>query len=425
MNFSLLFFTLSILNPSTSFSGPVEIYYTSDGHFRIFYTLSGEDAVPSADNNPQNGIPDYIDMVADGATFAWQKIIDEYAWRSPGLVDIYIQKMAGGSSSGNSIFMSNELFTSADIGTLIAHEFMHTVQDTYDDESPWWKEATAEWMSHLLYGLFEENILFFSLQLNLMDRLGKNHLSLYDYRMSYANSLWVWFLQEWAGNGDQAIIRRIWERAGEIPGENTLESMDYILKERGSNLLSAFQEFTVWNYFLGPNDDGRHYQNGGEISTPYGSVKIDSRHEMYPVIGNSLNNPYPLGVNYIELIPDPIYKGAEMEFAGESGVNWGISIVFFSNDGGNKTVHERADERGHYYTVFPDWGRFNKIIIAIQNLNTSGEVPATYNYEIKGGDFHEEDGCGCNTSKNDNPLSFLILFFLFFHYYMKKISCIK
>ncbi len=393
-------------------SGPVNIYYTKDGHFRIFYTLSGEDAVPSEDKDPANGVPDYIDKIANGAEFAWQKIIDEFQWRAPerGVIDVYVKKIsASGYGSSGEIYISNKLLLQSDLGSLLAHEFMHAVEGAYDEESPWWEEAVAEWMSHLLYGLFDENIVFFSLQLNLMDRLGKNYLSLYDYKMAYANSLWVWFLQEWAGKGDQAIIRRMWERAGEVPGENTLESIDYVLQDSGRDLLSAFQEFTVWNYFIGPYDDGKHYPEGDEISSPYGSVRIDNRHESYPVTAHSLNNPYPLGANYIELIPDPNFAGAEMEFYGEAGVNWGISVIFSGQNGGSKIEHRRADENGYFHTVFPDWNRYKRIIIVVQNLNTSGERASNYNYEIRGGDFHEEEGCGCSASGGGNDIVYFLM----------------
>lgn len=416
----LLIFLISISNPADItplLSGPVEIYYTDDEHFRIFYTLSGEDAVPSEDSSPENGIPDYIDKVANGASFAWQKIIDEYGWRSTEMVDIYVLKItSGGSSSGNSIFISNNLLmpTESEIGSLISHEFMHTVEDAYDEESPWWEESVAEWMSHLLYGFFDENIMLFSLQLNLMDRLGKNYLSLYDYRMAYPNSLWVWFLQEWAGKGDQAIVRKMWERAGEISGENTLESIDYILQESGSDLLTAFQEFTAWNYFLGQYDDGRHYPNGDEISTPYGSVKIDNYHEFYPVTQEAVVQPYPLGANYIELIPETGFAGAEIEFWGEAGVNWGVSIIFLEYDDRSKTVHKRADENGYLYSVFPDWERYERIILIVQNLNTTGDTPSTYSYEIRGGDFREAEGCGCSASGRTHIDSFVMIFCMYF-----------
>jgi len=420
MNLPLLFFiaTISQANLSPSLSGPVDIYYTDDGHFRIFYTLAGEDAVSSVDEDPQNGVSDYIDKIAEGAKFAWQKIVNEYGWRSPGMVDIYVQKLGqGGSSSGNSIFISNNLLlpTESEIGSLVAHEFMHTVENAYDEESPWWEEAVAEWMSHYLYGLFDENIMFFSLQLNLMDRLGKNYMSLYDYRMAYVNSLWVWFLQKWAGEGDQTIVRRMWERAGDVSGENTLESIDYVLKQNCSDLLTAFQEFTVWNYFLGPNDDEKHYPNGKQISTSYGSVKIDNHHDTYPVSAGSITPPYPLGANYLEIIPDVNFAGAEMEFSGEAEVIWGMSVIFLMQDGGSKAEHKRADENGFLYTIFNDWARYKRIIIVLQNLNTTGETPATYSYEIRGGDFHEEEGCGCSSNssqKNSSLLPLMIISFI-------------
>jgi hypothetical protein len=165
-------------------------------HFRIFYTLSGQDAVAIEDTNG-NGIPDYVEVVGEALEFSWQTEIVDLGWSPPPpdrtfggdeRYDVYLQDLdfnVSGTAEGGQgqMFVGDnprtgriELYSSASfvridndfveilelglpvpsliiLRSTIAHELLHGLQFGYDATEPhgWLWEASATWIETVVY----------------------------------------------------------------------------------------------------------------------------------------------------------------------------------------------------------------------------------------------------------------------------------
>ena len=174
--------------PRPDLSGPVLGYDTD--HFRIHYTLSGEDAINEVDENG-NGLPDYVEAVAEALEYSWDQEIRTMVWRRPipdkeeggdSRLDVYlefqdtfygyVETLEGyvgdnpatgakevGAAYGyiglshnyeTNFFEENPLDV---MRTTVAHELHHAIQAAYDDTDPyyWLYEATATWIEYQVY----------------------------------------------------------------------------------------------------------------------------------------------------------------------------------------------------------------------------------------------------------------------------------
>ena len=162
-------------------------------HFRVHYTLKGEDAVVASDTDGNNQ-PDYVEAVARALEYSWQVQIDQFGWAPPppdgGIggderYDVYLQNilfdgtagLADGGyaqtfvgdnpltqvvetrSSSSYVTLDNDyaeldkwgdedITSTALMQSTVAHEFHHAIQYGYDGDEPasWLWEASATWI---------------------------------------------------------------------------------------------------------------------------------------------------------------------------------------------------------------------------------------------------------------------------------------
>jgi hypothetical protein len=55
------------------------------------------------------------------------------------------------------------------------------------------------------------------------------------------------------------IVKTIFEKCGEVAGDNMLGAIDESLQGFGATLASAYREYATWNYDLSKYDDGANY----------------------------------------------------------------------------------------------------------------------------------------------------------------------
>jgi hypothetical protein len=296
-------------------------------HFLIHYTLIGQDGVDPADGN-QNGLPDYVELVAEALEFSWQTEIDQYGWAAPpsdsgkggdDRIDVYIEDIMGDGYAGYAdseggyvgdnpntpetehhayysyLGLDNNYVEVLDddvdetptqlMQATVAHEFNHVLQGGYDDNDPhyWLYEATATWMEDEVFpdvndGVYYLDSLFGSpdtcLVAELPVREGTVHW--------YATWLFMRMLSERHGH---EVVRTIWEESRRL---DSFESIDAALAPYGETLDSATRDFAVANLL-------RAYQEG-EL---YPAVYVEGQ------IGSGTFRPgdgvESLGVDYVRL----------------------------------------------------------------------------------------------------------------------------
>ena len=328
-----------------------------------------------------------------------------------GLYDVYIsdlpsqfsgyarpEPVTSGASLPSYIVVENDFIESRStlekaldlLRITVAHEYFHAVQFGYDaGEEAFWLEQSAVWIEEQVYDEVDDYLTYLP---TFSSFLTEPWISLdtSDGEHEYAGVLWPLFLEK---RHDRDLIRGIWERART---SRALDAIDGGLRSVGSDLPSAFQEFTTWNVFTGDRADAdRFYEEGAS----YPTVELSGQHE--PVLQGAsgaylFDGPqipaghYPdhLAANYIRFVPDSsLTGGLRIEFTGLTG-EWGVSVAA---SGVTDTVMTVPVTRGGVTIDVPDWTRFETIMLVVASLERTGDdfeyaYTATFDPGLTGGD---------------------------------------
>lgn len=237
-------------------------------HFRIFYTLAGDDGVEIVDDNG-DGVPDYIQGVAEALEYSWHIEIEVLGWAQPpndgtrggdGRFDAYVMDLdfsiagvaEGGleeqfvgdnpntpeleiNASSSFIRVDNDFMETEDFSpsssfnfmrSTVAHEFMHGLQYGYDGFEPhgWLWEATATWVETVVYADITDVSYYLMASFKSTDTCllaygGDERVE--DRLHWYSRWLFLRYLSEHYGND---LIRQIWERAALRDGYEAIEA---------------------------------------------------------------------------------------------------------------------------------------------------------------------------------------------------------
>jgi hypothetical protein len=262
---------------------------TFAGHFHIFYDTTGINEPALLDNNKQR-IPGttkaYIDSVARIFNHVWDVEVDQMGYSAPPFesgqsyyniyvknIDEYgdtypIEPQINGTDIPprycSYIAIDNDYqgFNTSGINGLkvtAAHEFNHTIQIGsygYWEDDKYAYELTSTWFEDVVYTDVNDYYIY------LPDYFGgfSNGLSFNSSSYGgYERCIWAHFI---AKRFSPDVMRDVWTAMRSQP---FLESMDSVLRYPlwGSNLQSAFAEFTKWNYFTWDRADTVNYYPEG------------------------------------------------------------------------------------------------------------------------------------------------------------------
>lgn len=252
-------------------------YNTPEGHFKIHYTESGDDAVYNSDGNPLN-VPDYVIQFGSYFENSWDHEINISGYNPPhtdgtnggdSRLDVYIKDITyyGYTSVENGhpyIVVDNDYTFSqknfdpegsrnGSMKVTAAHEFFHAIQFFYDDwcdECLWWEENTAVWMEDEVFDYVDDYLRY------LRDKLLNMELPLDDERFMYGGVIWAKFLSETYGKN---IIRDIFERFL-IDALTAKDAIEYTLNNShyNSNWSEAMTRFCLKNLTMN-YEEGANY----------------------------------------------------------------------------------------------------------------------------------------------------------------------
>lgn len=287
-------------------------------HFLICYAtkVGNEHRVPLTDVDPKDGIPDYINWIAEEAEKAWKLQVDGKGFTPPGTTVsglLEIQLSACGSCSGAyhnnppKIFLDVEE-TEEYLRAVIQHEFYHALQDSAVDtgilalapshetdanyvgidlgelDSSSWGKKAIRWT--FIQPRFEEP---------------ERHLG--DTKMDYGSYIFLKFLEEFTDLGGNLIPRlRQMKQEGNT---DIITIYENLMKEKNPSMTweQGLSEYHVWNllsgpYSLLPSNYNGGYSNAEDLWSTYGSVKIEESHSALPVT-NTLKEIYGTGARYV------------------------------------------------------------------------------------------------------------------------------
>ncbi|OGC89782.1 MAG: hypothetical protein A2W25_02755 [candidate division Zixibacteria bacterium RBG_16_53_22] len=408
---------------------PLQQFAFASQHFVIHYDTTGADSIYHfrVDNNPADGVPDYVNRMAEIFEHVWSVEIDSMGYTTPpqdnanggdSRLDIYAvnlgfgffgftvpESISVGHTAFSYIIIENDFAESPTyvnrpldaIGVTAAHEFFHTVQFGYDafefenwndsdpgNDKPWWLESASTWMEDVVYdntndyrGYLPYFYKYMWMGLTTFSPFG-------DFKAyhPYASCIWPMFMAERYDN--LAIIREIWERCGDVEGYNVLPATDDALAVRSSSLDEAFLEFSVWNFHTGPFADTAIYFSEGDSFPPADTTALVANLNMIPYfpINNLPLPPEDLAANIIVIEPNQFSGGVRVEFDGGNlgDESWQVAVVGFRPQTGlwisiplTPGIWEGTGE-------WRNWNSYNAVVVipVVTSVNASADSSHPY-----------------------------------------------
>ncbi|MDQ2086842.1 hypothetical protein RBH29_10435 [Herbivorax sp. ANBcel31] len=286
-------------------------YLSSDGHFNIHYTLSGENAIKGSIRNPKQ-VPAYIKHIADAFENVRNITCIKRGFTHPILhkekdsMDIYVYNLKGvyGYTSSINIFKSSKGTRTAScyiavdnsysplkgfkksredcLNVTAAHEYFHAVQFACNiDADFWWMEASATWNEDEIYDDVNDYVDYLKKFFSYPDRsLDKT---------SYDGVIFAKYLSEYFDGYN--TIKKIWTVQAESH-RNSIEAIDKTLRENytNENISTAYNRFAAFNY-----SPSQFYKEGYLWTTP---LSYQNTHKLYPVKSQKLKLNH-LSSNYL------------------------------------------------------------------------------------------------------------------------------
>ena len=287
--------------PMAGFGRPEGLEWHYDtGIFKIHYTMKGNHAVDSTDSD-SDGIPDMVELMAATAEETYAVEIGEHGYTRPpsdrwysdnggsDAYDIYILDLGDllygftqfeylANLSGNNEFseakeeyaatsyiVMNSNYSSflceedACVQVTFAHEFFHAIQFGYDAwDRIWFLESTAVWMEDEVYNDINDNYYFLELWMK------QPHVALDYSRAPHWYGSWIFFRYLSEHLGGPATIRKMFEQSVENvtkdESDNTIYTIDQVLRRRGSSFREALNQMAVANHLLTSDSNAGDYR---------------------------------------------------------------------------------------------------------------------------------------------------------------------
>lgn len=355
-------------------------WVSPSGHFRVWYVRSTEDAPDMTDENPQDGVPDWINLVGETLDDVWAYEIDGLGYREPirdadysyyyeqygmdyggdGKFDVYVEDLGSAvfgytrpeilvepsqsqMNFATCYFVIDNDYPESIFGhkpeesleVTCAHEFFHAIQFAYrcDLDLGFFMEISSVWMEDQVYNEVNDYINY----LPYFFAYPQISLTTYNGRHEYASCIWGFYLSE---NYGMDIMKQIWEQIRQ--GTTATDAFDVVLRDFDSNLKDGYQDFALWNYFT--NAEIRwwpdsYYSEGGDFP----EVAICRTHTQFPVPfqqGPTGSRPQFLGSNYVHFIPDGRQGGLKIDFDGQDNLSWRATIIGY---GGSWSIIKQFD----------------------------------------------------------------------------------
>jgi subtilisin-like proprotein convertase family protein len=242
------------------------VYVSPSGKFQITYDITGNNAVPTTDNNG-NGIPDYVEWVGSYFDYVWHFEIDSLGYLAPpigtGRYQVGFENM---DSYGYTVPIDSQLtqivlhnnFLNFPPNTdpdgnqkgaakvTAAHEFKHATQIMYNNwmEPIWFLEMDATWMEDIAFNQVNDYYNYLS-----SSQIVNPNRS-FDRGEGYEDCIWLHYLSQKFG---VPINRQIWERRKAASSENIYDTFDNILMLNSFSFIKGYKEYFTWNYGCGTN----------------------------------------------------------------------------------------------------------------------------------------------------------------------------
>ena len=398
-------------------------------HYVIHYTVAGTDTVhePDVDDAPANGVPDYVDWVAEDLETVWRTEIGTMGWLEPPpdageggdtRYDVYLQNM---SYYGYAVFdedskigdnpnsptvtetdayysylaLENDFTTfdgdrRSNIRVTLAHEFNHAIQFGYDGtEAVWLMEATATWIEDEVYDDINDNYQF-------LDKLFEKPDVALDtdaYAYGYSRFLFPRYIAE--HHSGQTTVRTVWENA---VLSDSLNAVEGALAGASTSFAQLFPRFIAANYVLSPEPYNAPYtyEEADGYRAAVGGMEIEA---YFPFTGTTVTyDSYEDGNGRLERHSAEYWvitttDGFTLTFEGNTSTDYVVQGAVREGDRVTLTQVPLASQEGTFAVYDP--GAYDEVTVIVANvgdtdeeesyalrLQSTGETPPTATFSV-------------------------------------------
>ena len=264
-------------------SDELAFYDSESGGVRVHYSVAGPNRTLLADDD-ENGVPDYVEEVADVAERSRELYIDALGFRAPVVdasfnlwddggseaVDIYLVDFAGqgdgqfsqdqcndeGACSG-ALLLENDFSgyayqsVSEAVDTVVPHEFFHAIQAAYTELLPIWaSEGMAVWAERQFAPESRDFRAFASAYLSELDR--PFHRPPGGPVPAFAYGVGIWWEFVSLQTGVEGLKDFLDSVAGSIPhSDDALANLLSIIRDSGQSVQTAWETFAEYNLATG------------------------------------------------------------------------------------------------------------------------------------------------------------------------------
>jgi PKD repeat protein len=386
-------------------------------HFIIHYTISGTDSVyaPTVDVDPANGVPDYVDWVAEDAETVWNTQITTFGWLEPppdtgeggdtrydvylkntppyyGYVE-YVDGFVGDNPNSTGVTETNAYYSYLvvendfaaypgnrrdNIRVTLAHEFNHSIQIGYgEDEALWLMEATSTWMEDEVYDNINDNYQFLD-ELFLYPDIALDVPDGQAYFYGYSRWIFIRYISE--HQGGQSTVRRAWEHS--VISDN-LDAVNGALVEVGTTFEALFPRFVAANYVLSslPQNYPYTYEEANGYRNEVGGVETEA---ILPFTGTMVtyDSYYDGNEHYLEKHSTEYWVisatvSFEVTFQGNPGIDYAVQGAL--RQGNQVTVKQvpLTSQQGTLVVYNPTG--YDEVVIIVANR---GDTDETSSYDL-------------------------------------------
>lgn len=389
-----------ISTPSTKAS---ETYRSASGKFLIHYDTSGDDAVPSKDEN-QNGTPDYVEEVAAAADSSYSHEVRNIGYVNPipdgetyhvdidNLETYYGETISPGNYGGDtSIRIENDFsenFPPNDdpegdmIGAIkvtMAHEMKHAINYA---NSEWvlgfnWSEMDATLMEEVVY----DNVNDYYNYLRSNDSIFNSPAS--GIPGAYWQVTWSLFFEEYFGS---RFWVDVWDYIDQSPNTPFLTAIKKQVSARFIGFNSLFAESFLWHLAAGPRLSAPSY--GFEERKNYPAPSIT---KSINGIQQEAGTPYSistLGSRFFEIEPLGMEQNqVQITFTADTTHFTAGAIAYFSDGSSEQVFQSSVNEKGDIVLKTPwSWKDISRIGVVVANTSRSNNLNvgiSTDSYDAK------------------------------------------
>ena len=377
-----------------------ESIVSPNGHFRVHFTRTGEDAVPNAG---VSGTPGYVLEAALAADSAYTILIDELGFLPPladnGIdgdeLDVYIRDWNGsfygmtyfGNSAPSATYLvidndyTESSYATSGLAALrvtIAHEFFHMVQLRYAypfepvSSNAYWYEISSTWMEEKCYPEVDDYHAYVEDNFRQSNFPNLDDDS-YGFAFSYGHGLFGQILDiEYGKSGGKHIMLDIWEA---LSGREATDNLDQVLRSStwGSSLTQALGKYALYNVFTGSRSvASRYYPDGADL--PEVSMHNYELPEIYPDNVSVVLQPFEIAFKKFTI---PTYSDFHIR-----GENMGTQQIAYLTYHGFEDGSSLKSALGDYWVACKNVSSQDYIVLPM--LNGDRDDGATFTLKFEG-----------------------------------------